>query len=97
MTRAGDLVVVSRRVDRLLPDRIHEYLAQHLAGVPVHGGGVSRQTRNGETVSLFGRIHENIEIGTMPSLSLYRRPRWPRPGYRRFVRGHARSGRAAAP
>ena len=71
MTRAGDLVVVSRRVDRLLPDRIHEYLAQHLAGVPVHGGGVSRQTRNGETVSLFGRIHENIDIGTMPSLSLY--------------------------
>ena len=71
MTRAGDLVVVSRRVDRLLPDRIHEYLAQYLAGVPVHGGGVSRQMRNGETVSLFGRIHENIEIGTMPSLSLY--------------------------
>ena len=69
MTRAGDLVVVSRSVDRLLPDRIHEYLAQHLDGVPVHGGGVSRQTRNGETVSLFGRIHENIEIGTVPSLS----------------------------
>ena len=69
MTRAGDLVVVSRRVDRLLPDRIHEYLAQHLDGVPVHGGGVSRQMRSNETVSLFGRIHENIEIGTVPSLS----------------------------
>ena len=69
MTRAGDLVVVSRRVDRLLPDRTHEYLAEHLDGVPVHGAGVSRQTRNGETVSLFGRIHENIEIGTVPSLS----------------------------
>ena len=69
MTRAGDLVIMSRRVDRLLPDRTHEYLAQHLDGVPVHGAGVSRQTRNGETVSLFGRIHENIEIGTVPSLS----------------------------
>ena len=69
MTRAGDLVIMSRRVDRLLPDRTHEYLAQHLDGVPVHGGGVSRQTRNGETVSLFGRIHENIGITTMPSLS----------------------------
>ena len=69
MNRAGDLVVVSRRVDRLLPDRIHEYLAQHLDGVPVHGAGVSRQTRSNETVSLFGRIHENIEIGTVPSLS----------------------------
>ena len=69
MTRAGDLVVVSRRVDRLLPDRIHEYLAQHLDGVPVHGAGVSRQTRSNETVSLFGRIHENIGIATIPSLS----------------------------
>ncbi len=69
MTRAGDLVVVSRRVDRLLPDRIHEYLAQHLDGVPVHGGGVSRQMRSNETVSLFGRIHENTEIGAVPSLS----------------------------
>ncbi len=69
MTRAGDLFVVSRSVDRLLPDRTHEYLAQHLDGVPVHGAGVSRQTRNGETVSLFGRIHENIGITTIPSLS----------------------------
>ena len=69
MTRTGDLVIVSRRVDRLLPDRIHEYLAQHLDGVPVHGAGVSRQMRNGETVSLFGRVHENIGIPTIPSLS----------------------------
>ena len=69
MTQVGDLVVVSRRLDRLLPDRMHEYLAQYLDGVPVHGAGVSRQTRNGETVSLFGRIHENIGITTIPSLS----------------------------
>ena len=69
MTRAGDLVVVSRRLDRLLPDRMHEYLAQYLDGVPVYGAGVSRQMRNDETVSLFGRIHENIEIWTGPSLS----------------------------
>ena len=71
MTQVGDLVVVSRRLDRLLPDRMHEYLAQYLDGVPVHGAGVSRQTRNGETVSLFGRIHENIGITTLPSLSPY--------------------------
>ena len=69
MTLAGDLVVVSRRADRLLPDRTHEYLAQYLDGVPVHGAGVSRQTRNGETVSLFGQIHEDIGIETVPSLS----------------------------
>ena len=69
MTQVGDLVVVSRRLDRLLPDRMHEYLAQYLDGVPVHGAGVSRQTRNGETVSLFGQIHEDIGITTIPSLS----------------------------
>lgn len=69
MARAGDLVVVSRRADRLLPDRIHEYLAQYVDGVPVHGAGVSRQTRNGETVSLFGQIHEDIAIRTVPALS----------------------------
>ena len=69
MTLTGNLAVVSRRADRLLPDRIHEYLPQYFNGVPVHGAGVSRQTRNGETVSLFGRIHENIRIGTLPSLS----------------------------
>ena len=69
MTQTGDLVVMSRRADRLLPDRTHEYLAQYLNGVPVHGAGVSRQTRNGETLSLFGRIHKDIDIGTVPSLS----------------------------
>ena len=68
MTQVGDLVVVSRRLDRLLPDRMHEYLAQYLNGVPVYGAGVSRQMRSDETVSLFGRIHENIEIGTVPAL-----------------------------
>ena len=68
MTQVGDLVVVSRRLDRLLPDRMHEYLAQYLDGVPVYGAGVSRQMRNDETVSLFGRIHENIEIRTVPAL-----------------------------
>ena len=68
MTQVGDLVVVSRRLDRLLPDRMHEYLAQYLDGVPVYGAGVSRQMRSDETVSLFGRIHENIEIGTVPAL-----------------------------
>ena len=69
MTRVGGLVLVSRRADRLLPDRIHEYLAQYLNGVPVHGAGVSRQTRNGEMVSFFGQIHEDIAIGTVPTLS----------------------------
>ena len=69
MVQAGDLFVVSRRADRLLSDRSHEYLQQYVDGVPVHGAGVSRQTRNGETVSLFGRIHEGIDVETVPALS----------------------------
>ena len=69
MARSGELVVVSRRADRLLSDRTHEYLAQYVDGVPVHGAGVSRQTRNGQTISLFGRIHEGIEVDTTPVLS----------------------------
>ena len=69
MAQTGELVVVSRRADRLLSDRTHEYLAQYVDGVPVHGAGVSRQTRNGQTISLFGRIHEGIEVDTTPALS----------------------------
>ena len=69
MARTGELVVVSSRADRLLSDRTHEYLAQYVDGVPVHGAGVSRQMRNGQTVSLFGRIHEGIEVDTTPALS----------------------------
>jgi Zn-dependent metalloprotease len=69
MAQAGDLVIVSRYADSLLSDRTHEYLAQYVDGVPVHGAGVSRQTWNGETVSLFGRIHEGIDVETVPFLS----------------------------
>lgn len=69
MIQTGDLLVVSRRVDRLLPDRVHEHLAQYRDGVPVHGAGVSRQIRNGETISLLGQIHEDIDISTVPTLS----------------------------
>ena len=57
MSRNGELVVVSRQADRSLPGRTHEYLAQLHEGVPVHGGGVSRQLDRGVTVSLFGTLY----------------------------------------
>ena len=40
-------------------------------GVPVHGGGVSRQLSEGVTVSIFGTIHQGIDLDTTPGLSPY--------------------------
>ena len=69
MTQTGDLVVMSRRGDRALAGRTHEYLAQFVAGIPVHGGGVARQLDRGMTVSLFGTMHQGIDIDITPQLS----------------------------
>ena len=69
MTRTGDLVVMSRRSDRALGGRTHEYLAQFVAGIPVHGGGIARQLDRGMTVSLFGTMHQGIDIDITPQLS----------------------------
>ena len=69
MTRNGDLVVMSRRSDRALGGRTHEYLAQFVAGIPVHGGGIARQLDRGMTVSLFGTMHQGIDIDITPQLS----------------------------
>ena len=70
MERTGELVVMSRRSDASLESRTHEYLAQYHAGIPVHGGGVSRQLDgSGVTVSLFGTLHQDIAVDTTPALS----------------------------
>ncbi len=70
LTRTGGLVLTSRRGDRARPGRTHEYLAQAVDGVPVLGGGVSRQLdAAGVTVSLLGTLHRNIDIGSAPALS----------------------------
>ena len=70
MARTGELVVMSRLGDASLEGRAHEYLAQHYAGIPVHGGGVSRQLdAAGVTVSLFGTLHQGIDVNITPALS----------------------------
>ena len=69
MVRAGDLVTMSRRNDRAVAGHVHEYLAQHVDGVPVQGGGVSRQLDGGVTVSLFGTVFDGIDIETSPTLT----------------------------
>ena len=70
MEHAGNLVVMSRQSDAYAEGRTHEYLAQYHAGIPVHGGGVSRQLDpGGATVSLFGTLHPPIDVDTTPLLS----------------------------
>ena len=64
LIRAGGLVLASRQSDRDLPGRVHEYYIQYHAGVPVLGGGISRQLDRGVTVSLSGTVHRDIGIGT---------------------------------
>ena len=70
MARTGELVVMSRLGDASLEGRTHEYLAQYFAGIPVFGGGVSRQLdAGGVTVSLFGTLHQGIDVNIAPALS----------------------------
>ena len=68
MVRTGELVVMSRLDDERLPGREHQYVAQFFQGVPVFGGGVSRQLDRGVTVSLFGTLHQGLDIDTTPVL-----------------------------
>ena len=70
MARTGEFIVMSRWNDTSLEGRTHEYFAQHYAGIPVYGGGVSRQTgRSGVTVSLFGTLYQGIDVDTTSVLS----------------------------
>ena len=70
MARTGEIVVMSRLGDASLEGRTHEYLAQYFAGIPVFGGGVSRQLdAGGVTVSLFGTLHQGIDVNIAPALS----------------------------
>ena len=70
LARTGGLAVTSRLADASLAGRAHEYLAQRHAGVPVFGGGVSRQLdAAGVTVSLFGTLHRGIDVDAAPALS----------------------------
>lgn len=70
MESAGELRLVSRQGDRRLAGRVHENLQQFHRGVPVHGGGVTRQRNAGATVSVLGTLHRGIDVDTAPVLSV---------------------------
>ena len=60
LTRTDELAQVSRTPDRHLSERVHQGFMQYHEGVPVLGGGVSRQLAAGVTVSVFGTLNEGI-------------------------------------
>ena len=62
MTRSGELR--SRRIDAdtLVAGREHEHFDQYYAGVPVFGGGATRQTENGLAISVYGTIYSDIAL-----------------------------------
>ena len=67
---ADALVLASQQPDVSLSGRVHETFKQYHAGVPVYGGGISRQlANNGLTVSIFGTIHQGIDLDMMPRLA----------------------------
>ena len=66
LVRRDELLQVSRMLDRYLSERVHEGFMQYHDGVPVVGGGISRQLARGVTVSVFGTLHEGIDVDTTP-------------------------------
>ena len=69
LVRTDALVLASRQPDVSLSGRVHEAFKQYHAGVPVYGGGISRQLANGLTVSIFGTIHQGIDLDMTPQLA----------------------------
>ena len=70
MVRSGELELTRDREDTLMAGRRHRRFAQVVDGVPVFGADVVRQTdEHAVTVSVFGTVHEGIDIPTRPGLS----------------------------
>ena len=69
LVRTDALVLASRQPDVSLSGRVHEAFKQYHAGVPVYGGGISRQLANGLTVSIFGTIHQGIDLDITPQVA----------------------------
>ena len=64
----GDLRLVSSRTDRYRVDRQHDTFRQFHLGVPVRGGGITRQRDTVGPVSFFGTIYADIDIGVAPQV-----------------------------
>jgi len=69
MVTARQLVRTYSAPDPVARNRRLEYFAQHHEGIPVLGGGISRQLLNGTTVSAFGTLYLGIDVPTGPRLA----------------------------
>ncbi|HZT75221.1 MAG TPA: M4 family metallopeptidase [Vicinamibacterales bacterium] len=68
MLRSGELRLRESVRDPLMPDRTHERLDQYVRGVRIVGGDLTRQTAADGTVSIFGMLHDAVDIPTTPTL-----------------------------
>jgi thermolysin len=68
MLRGGDLRVRAAVADPLVPGRRIVRADQYYRGVKVFGGDVTRQLASGQTVSIFGTLHEGIAVDPTPAV-----------------------------
>lgn len=66
LLRRGDLRPRRRQVDKLVPGRRIERVAQYHRGVRVFGGDVARQLARGQVVSMLGTLYDDIAVDTNP-------------------------------
>ncbi len=69
LQRGGELRLRRVDPDPMIEGRQHERLDQLYEGVRVVGGELVRQLDNGQTVSVFGRLYEGIDLDVEPSLT----------------------------
>lgn len=69
MLRSGELRIRESIADKLVAGRRIERTDQYHRGVRVFGAGVTRQLASGQTVSIFGHVHDEITIEPSPTLS----------------------------
>jgi thermolysin len=69
MTRGGELRVRLERADTLLAGRRIEQFVQYHEGVRVWGGSVTRQLDGATAVSVFGTLHDGIDLDVTPLIS----------------------------
>jgi bacillolysin len=69
MVRDGSLQLRRSTGDTLISDRVHERLNQYYKGIRVQGGDVARQTDRGVSVSIFGTVYPDINVGIDPVLT----------------------------
>ncbi|HEY3383596.1 MAG TPA: M4 family metallopeptidase [Vicinamibacterales bacterium] len=68
LLRERQLVLTRQEADTVRPGRVHERMRQMYRGVPVFGAEFTRQVANGLPVSIFGVVHEGIDLDTTPNV-----------------------------